>query len=243
MVLLILFQYFWKMAFNPHEDHFVNRSILLIAVLLVFVYFARAQPPQPSPPPAEAPKISDIVVTLGSIATLSIPDYLETQVLNEDIISVKSNQDAAKLTISGKALGTATLTVKLKDKTERTYNIIVEAPRLQVAKRLRSGFIAYSVDLPKENTVGAILGLNDYVVVFFTRSTDEEKKTIVLMKNIRVVAAPTGTVILEVTTEEAKILKSSQESGTLALGLIADADLKDEKVLQERKGERGSSKK
>ena len=101
------------------------------------------------------------------------------------------------------------------------------------------------MDLPKENTVGAILGLNDYVVVFFTKSTDEEKKTIVLMKNIRVVAVPTGTVILEVTTEEAKLLKSSQEGGTLALGLIAEADLKDEKALQDRKGERerGSSKK
>jgi hypothetical protein len=202
-------------------------------------------PPSTAPKPAEAARNSDIVVTLGSIATLPIPEggYSETLVSNEEMVGVRTNQDSTKLLITGKSLGTATLTVRLKDKTEQTYTVIVEAQRLQVAKRLRSGFIAYSIDLPKENTVGAILGLNDYVVVFFTRSTDEEKRTIVLMKNIRVVAAPTGTVILEVTTDEAKLLKTSQESGTLALGLIADADLKDEKAILERKGERGSSKK
>ena len=32
--------------------------------------------------------------------------------------------------------------------------------------------------------------MNDYVVVFFTTKSDLEKKTVVLMKNIRVVASP-----------------------------------------------------
>ena len=39
------------------------------------------------------------------------------------------------------------------------------------------------------------------------------------------------------TVEEAKSLRSSVEGGTLSLGLVADADLKDDKALQDRKGE------
>ncbi len=56
-------------------------------------------------------------------------------------------------------------------------------------------------------------------------------------------SAPRGTVILEVTIDEAKQLKSAQEARTLALGVIAEADLKDEKKLQDRKGDAGSPNK
>jgi Flp pilus assembly protein CpaB len=218
-----------------------------LAGLLLLASTARTDQPTPkqAPAPTDVPKNNDIVVVVGSPVALRLPagEVMAFALANEEIATVRADAaDAGQYSIVGKSVGTSTLTVKLKDKSELIYTIIVEAPRLQVAKRLRSGFIAYSVDLPKESTVGAILGLNDYVVVFFTKSADEDKKTIVLMKNIRVLAAPTGTVILEVTTEEAKLLKSSQESGLLALGLIAEADLKDEKVLQDRKGERAGKK-
>jgi hypothetical protein len=238
----------------------VSGLLLLLAASPLFDSGARTQPtPQPdpgartqpaphapTPAPAEIAVNGEILVTTGSLVSLSIPsaEVSDIVVSQEAVAQVRvSPTDANQVLIFGRSAGTASLTLKKKDKTEQVYTVIVEAPRLQVAKRLRSGFIAYSVDLPKENTVGSILGLNDYVVVFFTRSTDEEKKSIVLMKNIRVVAVPAGTVILEVTTEEAKLLKTSQESGTLALGLIADADLKDEKAIQDRKGKRVSPKK
>jgi hypothetical protein len=233
---------------HTDEGHFVSRHAILLVTLLLFASTARTEPPttRSALPSVEISRNGEIVIATGSAVTLHLPDENIAECVggSEQVALVRADPtDPGQLTILGKSVGTSTLTVKLKDKTERGYTIVVEAPRLQVSKRLRSGFIAYSVDLPKENSVGAILGLNDYVVVFFTRSTDEEKKTIVLMKNIRVLAVPTGTVILEVTTEEAKSLKSSQESGTLALGLIAEADLKDEKSLLDRKGERGSSKK
>lgn len=224
----------------------MRRLLLLAFGLLLLGSAGQADPPatKPALPPAEMAKNGELVVTAGTVAGHRLPGAcLELVIGNGDVAQVKVDPaDPEALVIQGKNAGTSSLTVKLKDNTERIYTVIVEAPRLQVARRLRSGYIAYSVDLPKENTVGAILGLNDYVVVLFTRSTDEEKKTFVLMKNIRVVAAPAGTVILEVTTEEAKLLKSSQESGTLALGLIAEADLKDEKAIQDRKGERTPKK-
>ena len=87
--------------------------------------------------------------------------------------------------------------------------------------------------------------------VFATNNSDPEKKARVLMKNIRVIrhseviqSNPARIcVFLEVTPDEAKLLKAATVHGSVSLGLVGEADTKNEKALLDRKGDPTTPKK
>jgi Flp pilus assembly protein CpaB len=174
----------------------------------------------------------------------------DIEVSRDDILAVRCNPgdpDPASFLLIGKAFGSTTLTFVYPDNSKDTYTVFVEHDRKPFAKLLRSGFVAVTVALPCENAVGGHLGLNDYVIVYATKASGTEKKTTVLMKNVRVLSSPIGTearcsLHLEVTSDEGKLLRNAMENGTIALALVAEADVKDEKALQDRKGESESPK-
>lgn len=117
---------------------------------------------------------------------------------------------------------------------------LVERSQGGLSAMLRPGFSGLTVRLTSENAPGPLLRPNDHVkVIGVRRLRDGGRESVVLMKNIRVVAVDTRlepadkaaaapqTVTLEVTDDEAARLKLAQEEGPIALAVMALADRAD----------------
>lgn len=108
---------------------------------------------------------------------------------------------------------------------------------------VRPGFVAFGIRATPESSFAGLIQPENHVKVLRIKSTGSERHTQILMKNIRVLAVEgnrekhpegvgriPGTISLEVTDEEAKILTMAQSEAPLALALIAHnegGDLKD----------------
>lgn len=128
-----------------------------------------------------------------------------------------------------------------------TLDHLVDRSKGGLAFALRPGYTGFAVRATAESSFSGLIQPDDYVKVLSVRRTNPaEKKTTILMKNIRVIAVERvqdrndragsvpATLTLEVTDDEAKKLRLAEEDGPLALALIALADAKD---LTDRKGE------
>lgn len=110
--------------------------------------------------------------------------------------------------------------------------------RSSLAFSVRAGYTALAVKATPESSFAGLLEPGNHVkVVTLKKMPQGEKKSVILMKNIRVLAIDTlldrapdrksqvpNIITLEVTDDEVKKLRLAQEDGPLALGLTSPGD-------------------
>lgn len=109
---------------------------------------------------------------------------------------------------------------------------IVERKELGLVNTLKPGFTALSVRATPESSLGGLIEPGNLVKVITLRKTaGTDKRSVILMRNIRVLAVDNSIdktldkkipniITLEVDDEETKKLRVAQEDGPLTLGLM-----------------------
>lgn len=128
-----------------------------------------------------------------------------------------------------------------------SMNNVIDKKEAGLVYTLQPGLTALAVRATPESSFAGLLEPGNHVkVISLKKVPGGEKRTVILMKNVRVLAVDTnlaknpekGTAIpsiitLEVNDEEAKKLRLAQEDGPLALGLMSHGNNEDRKGEEE----------